>query len=188
MGEAGNGRTADPAAERGSYHGIDGARLMDTCWNCGAGLSPGIGWCGQCFEPVVRLPEASDDRALAFDDLRIVHAPAPAIHQDEVSPERRSSLLRGDQARHRRQARAYRRSGCGRGRPVQLPAVLAQAVGRPAIALMIVLLGAYSVIAGLVLWSAWRPERQPRSLRADRKVPSVRPARRRADDFTTPIR
>ena len=95
MGEAGNGRTADPAAERGSYHGIDGARLTDTCWNCGAGLSPGIGWCGQCFEPVVRLPEASDDRALAFDDLRIVHAPAPAIHQDEVSPERRSSLLRG---------------------------------------------------------------------------------------------
>jgi hypothetical protein len=34
---------------------------MDTCWNCGAGLSPGIGWCGQCFEPVVRLPEASDE-------------------------------------------------------------------------------------------------------------------------------
>ncbi|HEX9716961.1 MAG TPA: hypothetical protein VGA93_03360 [Actinomycetota bacterium] len=163
---------------------------MDTCWNCGAGLSPGIGWCGQCFEPVVRLPEASDDRALAFDDLRIVHAPAPAIHQDEVSPERCSSLLRGGPTTPAIAGKlvltaAVVAAGAGL---YSMPAVLAQAVGRPAIALMIVLLGAYSVIAGLVLWSAWRPERQPRSLRADRKVPSVRPARRRADDFTTPIR
>jgi len=99
-GEAGNGRTA-PAAERGSYHGVRRSATDDTGWNCGDGLSPGIGWCGQCFEPVVRLPEASDnrepsdDRALHFDDLRIVHAPPPAIRRDAIRPERRSSLLRG---------------------------------------------------------------------------------------------
>ena len=185
-----------PAAERGSYHGWDGARVMDTCWNCGAGLSPGIGWCGRCFEPAVRIPDASDDRAtsddraLAFDDLRIVHAPPPAIHRDEVSPERRSSLLWGGPTTPAIAGKllltaAVVAAGAGL---YSMAAVLAQAVGRPAIALMIVLLGAYSVLAALVLWSAWRPERQARSLGADRKVASVRPARRRADDFTTPVR
>ncbi len=69
-----------------------------------------------------------------------------------------------------------------------MTAVLAQAVGRPAIALMILLLGAYSGIAALVLWSAWRRERQTRSLGTSRKVTSIRPAHRRADDFTTPAR
>jgi len=53
---------------------------------------------------------------------------------------------------------------------------------------MIVLLGAYSPIAALVLWSASRPERQARSLGTGRKVTSVRPARRLVDDFTTPVR
>lgn len=169
---------------------------MDTCWNCGAGLTPGIGWCGQCFEPVVRLPEASDDReasgdrALAFDDLRIVHAPPPAIHRDEVLPEPRSSLLRGGPTTPAITGKlvltaAVVAAGAGL---YSMAAVLAHAVGRPAIALMILLLGAYSGIAALVLWSAWRPERQARSLGTGRKVTSFRPARRRADDFTTPAR
>jgi len=185
-----------PGVERGSYHGWDGARVMDTCWNCGAGLSPGIGWCGQCFEAVVRLPEASDDRepsddrALHFDDLRIVHAPPPAIHRDEIRPERPSSLLGGGPTTPAIAGKlvltaAVVAAGAGL---YSMAAVLAQAVGRPAIALMIVLLGAYSGIAALVLWSAWRPERQARALGVDRKVTSIRPARRRADDFTTPIR
>lgn len=169
---------------------------MDTCLNCGAQLSPEIDWCGQCFDPVVRLPEASDDRellddrALHFDDLRIVHAHPPAIHRDEIRPERRSSLLRGGPTTPAITGKlvltaAVVAAGAGL---YSITAVLAHAVGRPAIALMILLLGAYSAIAALVLWSAWRPERQARSRGTGRKVTSVRPARRRADDFTTPAR
>jgi len=185
-----------PAAERGSYHGCDGSGLMDTCWNCGAGLSPEMGWCGQCFEPVVRLPEASDDRealgdrALAFDDVRIVHAPPPAIHREDVLPKRHSSLLRGGPTTPAIAGKLFLTAAvvaAGAGL-YSMAAVLVHAVGRPAMALMIVLLGAYSGIAALVLWGAWRPERQARSFGVGRKVTSIRPARRRADDFTTPIR
>ncbi len=60
--------------------------------------------------------------------------------------------------------------------------------GRAGLGLAVVMLGAWAILAGFVLWFAWRPARRPTIVRVEGEVLSVTPARRRADDFGTPVR
>jgi len=161
---------------------------MDTCWKCGDGISPGIEWCGRCFQRVVHVPDARDDLALQLGDIEIVHAPAPPeglIHPGEggpAAPGRREPPI-GMVGKL-----AMTATIVGAGASLySLAAVLTPSVGSATVALMM-MVSAYSILGGFMLLSVWRDESRPRMAGEEGQAVSFQPTHLRADDLSTPIR
>jgi hypothetical protein len=160
---------------------------MDTCWKCGAGISPGIEWCGRCFQRVVHVPEARDDLALQLGDIEIVHAPAPPgglIHPGERGP---AAPVRNGPPLGMVGKLAMTATIVGAGASLySVAAVLTPSVGSATVAFIMMMVSAYSILGGFMLLSVWRDQSRPRMAGEEGQAVSFQPTHRRADDLTTP--
>ncbi len=162
---------------------------MDTCWKCGARISPGIEWCGQCFQPVTHPPDPRDDLALQLGDIEIVHAPAPAgglIHPGVGGPVAPGS---SEPPLGTVGKLAMTATIVAAGASLySVTAILTPAVGSATVAFMMLIVAAYSILGGFMLLSVWRDRSRPRLAGAEGQAVSFQPTHRRADDVGTPVR
>lgn len=162
---------------------------MDTCWKCGARISPGIEWCGRCFQRVVHVPDARDDLALQLGDIEIVHAPAPIgglIHPGEGGPD---APVRDEPPLGMVGKLAMTATIVAAGASLySVAAILTPSVGSATVAFMMLMVAAYSILGGFMLLGVWRDQSRPRMAGEDGQAVSFQPTHRGADDLNTPVR
>lgn len=149
---------------------------METCWNCGAKLSPDVEWCGQCYTVVKVRGPLSRERDPSKRVVRIPEAEAKptVVRSTPTSVGIVGKLL-------------YTAIiiGVGVGIYVALDTWVISA-GRAAFGLLVAVVGAYSVLGLVLLWYTWRPSR--RVVRVGGEVVSVRPSSGGAQGRGTAVR
>ncbi len=131
----------------------------DACRVCGAALGPDAEWCGQCLTPVVPPgtgpPPAADDTGQPGSD-QDAEPRAP-----EVYPAPETSVTRPGPYQFGLVGRLIWTALFVIGGLALYGASQAAGAfyGRPALALVLVLLGIYVVIGSIFLWGVWRPTR-----------------------------
>ncbi|HZD81007.1 MAG TPA: hypothetical protein VE646_13335 [Actinomycetota bacterium] len=123
---------------------------METCWNCGAKLSPDVEWCGQCYTVIrlqgplgrerdpsrrlVRLPDTQAKATVARSTATSVGIVGKLIY---------TALI----------------VGAGVGIYLGLDTWVISA-GRAAFGLLVAVVGAYTVLGLVLLRYTWRPSRR----------------------------
>ncbi len=149
---------------------------METCWNCGAKLSPDVEWCGQCYTVVKVRGPLSRERD---PSKRVVRVPEAETKQTIVRSTPTSVGIVG------KLFYTLVIVGVGVGIYVGLDAWVISA-GHAAFGLLVAVIGAYSALGLVLLWYTWRPAQ--RVVRVGGEVLSARSSRPGTGDRGTPAR
>jgi len=128
---------------------------VDTCWSCGAQLSPDADWCGLCYAPVRK---AADKPGAPEDEERAGSGREPL---PEATPVPQVSIWRSGPTSFGIAGRVLVTALIVlAGYALYLVAgKMGEFYGTPGLALVMVMLGVYSIGAILILWGIWRPQR-----------------------------
>ncbi|HEX9121855.1 MAG TPA: hypothetical protein VF984_00615 [Actinomycetota bacterium] len=120
---------------------------METCWNCGAKLSPDLEWCGQCYTVVKVRGPLSRERD---PSQRVIRLPEAETKPTVVRSTPTSVGIVG------KLFYTILIVGVGVAISVALDAWVISA-GRAAFGLLVAVVGAYSALGLVLLWYTWRP-------------------------------
>ncbi|MEX0991657.1 MAG: hypothetical protein WD004_05240 [Actinomycetota bacterium] len=127
----------------------------DTCRVCGAALAPNAEWCGQCLTPVATPGTGAAPEA----PTRAADDPEPRPPEVYEAPEV-SAIKPGPYQFGLFGRLVWTALFVAGGLALYAASQAAGAFyGRPALALVLVLLGIYVVIGLIFLWGVWRPTR-----------------------------
>jgi hypothetical protein len=134
-------------------------------------------------------PDPRDDLALQLGDIEVVHDLGPAAVFIPRTADGPGAPGRGEPPIGMVGKLAMTATIVAAGASLySVAAVLTPSVGSATVALMMLMVAAYSILGGFMLLSVWRDQSRPRMTGEEGQAVSFQPTHRRADDLRTPVR